>query len=128
MFGLEAFRVTKVSLCGPHSFDTSTLAPTAKEDAAAPAIPEPFFKRLWYFTHQVGRSGLRVCAEASTAQASQGNRRSAKRRQLFMGFLLAGRGLLGGIILIAEIFGSQLNLTWNLPRTLDRYWTGAMAS
>jgi hypothetical protein len=51
--------VMKVSLCGPHSFDMSTLDPTGTDGSGAAALAAPPFRRVWYFVHQVGRSGLR---------------------------------------------------------------------
>src|SRR5437868_2416293 len=44
----------KVSLCGPHSLETSTLAPTAVELLAPELGSEPLFRMNWYLSHQVG--------------------------------------------------------------------------
>src|SRR5947208_7982988 len=43
-----------VSLCGPHSFETSTFAPTASEEIPPGLGSEPFFSRNWYLSHHVG--------------------------------------------------------------------------
>src|SRR5579859_274845 len=55
-----------VSLCGPHSFETSTLVP-----ALTPGCPVhvsgPWAARNWYFAHHVGLSELLVCAAAGAA-------------------------------------------------------------
>src|SRR6185312_7707496 len=53
-FALLVFRVMYVSLCGPHSFDTSTFAPTG-EELLAPVFPfAAWVERYWYLFHQVG--------------------------------------------------------------------------
>src|SRR5262245_44276848 len=53
-FGLVGSRVMKVSLCGPHSFETSTF-PTTLADMVAPAgESEPFLERYWNLSHHVG--------------------------------------------------------------------------
>src|SRR3954454_17233552 len=54
-----------VSLCGPHSFETSTFAPEATEVVAPAAVISPFLTRYWYFSHQVGSFELLVWANAA---------------------------------------------------------------
>src|SRR5690349_9582826 len=44
----------KVSLCGPHSFDTSTLLPTETELVGPDPGSEPLSRRNSYLLHQVG--------------------------------------------------------------------------
>src|SRR5436305_10870673 len=59
-----------VSLCGPHSFETSTLPAVANEVVAPPPGISPLLIRYWYLSHQVGLFGLFDCATAGTAQSS----------------------------------------------------------
>src|SRR5712664_1424908 len=46
--------VMNVSLCGPHSFETSTLLPKLTEFVNAGAESAPLFRMNWYLSHQVG--------------------------------------------------------------------------
>src|SRR6267143_5574058 len=58
VFDLFGSIVIKVSLCGPHSFETSTLVPKVTE-VVVPALPSaPLFKMNWYLSHQVGSCEL----------------------------------------------------------------------
>src|SRR5262245_10800001 len=50
----------KVSLCGPHSFDTSTLPLTMAEVVLSGAASPPLSRMNWYLLHQVGSCAL-VC-------------------------------------------------------------------
>ena len=54
MLGLLGLSVTYVSLCGPHSFDTSTFGPTSVEAVRPPPLIGPFWARYRYLFHQVG--------------------------------------------------------------------------
>src|ERR1700756_497446 len=61
----------KVSLCGPHSLETSTLLPTVREDVTLPPCEAPFAARYWYVAHQVGLCVDLFCAEAPTQTNKQ---------------------------------------------------------
>ena len=72
------FSVMKVSLCGPHSFDTSTsLVPDATDVVVAPPAASPFLIRYWYLSHQVGLFGSR--ASAGMAHNAPRRRRESLR-------------------------------------------------
>src|SRR2546428_13352922 len=58
MLGLLGLRVTYVSLCGPHSFDTSTFGPTSAEAVRPPPLIGPFWARDRYLFHQLGMCEL----------------------------------------------------------------------
>src|SRR5215475_8947942 len=69
-----------VSLCGPHSFDTSTFCPTTF-DALAPALgSDPFFNRYWYLLHQLGLLGLLVVFWANPVVVIRAKARIRKER------------------------------------------------
>src|SRR5437763_4003312 len=70
-----------VSLCGPHSFETSTFAPDATEVVEPAAVISPFLTRYWYFSHQVGSLELLVWANA----AGMASAIARKRQSLRMG-------------------------------------------
>src|SRR5215468_1831910 len=53
--------VMNVSLCEPHSFDTSTLVPKLREVVAPPAANAPLLAMYWYLSHQVGLWVLLCC-------------------------------------------------------------------
>src|SRR5229473_6236510 len=54
-----------VSLCGPHSLETSTLPPMLAECELEPGrIPLPFWMR-WYLFHQVGSGAARAAPDTS---------------------------------------------------------------
>src|SRR5438105_4563084 len=57
----------KVSLCGPHSFETSTLGPTESDPVPPGEASGACVERYWYLSHQVGLVGSRA---ASTGNAS----------------------------------------------------------
>src|SRR5437870_4128794 len=63
----------KVSLCGPHSLDTSTLRPTESDPLPPGEASGACVDRYWYLSHQVGLLGSRAAsagkARASTAAA-----------------------------------------------------------
>src|SRR5437868_3032057 len=83
ILGARVFRVIKVSLCGPHSFDRSTLLPELRE-AVGPAWPSgPFLARYVYLSHQVGLWEL-FSAQAVMAKATIRNLESAYNRIIFM--------------------------------------------
>src|SRR5450759_3157570 len=65
--GAAGLSVINVSLCGPHSFDTSTFAPTANDGPAVPLLSAPVCRRARYLPHHVGLSGEFVWAETSAA-------------------------------------------------------------
>src|SRR5713101_2421782 len=67
VLGLPGFNVMKVSLCGPHSLETSTLAPAADDAVPPGAGSEPNLASHWYFSHQVGLSEPLVCADSEQA-------------------------------------------------------------
>src|SRR5215831_10603795 len=52
----------KVSLCGPHSFETSTLLPTVKDDVVSGEASPPLSRMNSYLLHQVGSFEL-LCAD-----------------------------------------------------------------
>src|SRR5579864_1025069 len=66
--GWLGLSVIYVSLCGPHSLETSTLAPTLREEVAPGLLSAPLLSRCWYLFHQLGVLGFRVCAPANCAQ------------------------------------------------------------
>src|SRR6478609_4718488 len=84
-----------VSLCGPHSLETSTLVPTLTE-AVVPRLPsEPLFKMNWYLSHQVGSweafwaFARRAPGEAVSARIIKDIRKRIDNRKLvFMSRLL----------------------------------------
>src|SRR5256885_12956100 len=43
-----------VSLCGPHSFETSTFPWKFREALGPPPMVGPLFATYWYLSHQVG--------------------------------------------------------------------------
>src|SRR4051812_44542575 len=68
-----------VSLCGPHSFETSTLAPEATEAVEPAAVISPFLTRYWYFSHQVGSFELLVWANAAGMASAIARERQSLR-------------------------------------------------
>src|SRR5215471_9944414 len=52
----------KVSLCGPHSFDKSTLPLTFSDEVASGAASPPLSRMNSYLLHQVGSFEL-ACAD-----------------------------------------------------------------
>jgi hypothetical protein len=46
--------VMYVSLWGPHSFETSTLLPTVREEPGPLPGDAAFCDKYWYFAHHVG--------------------------------------------------------------------------
>src|SRR5213075_1174679 len=71
-FGFAVLSVMYVSLCGPHSLETSTsLAPEATEVVAAPPGISPVLTRYWYFSHQVGLLGSRASAGIAQSAATR---------------------------------------------------------
>src|SRR5947209_83296 len=86
----------KVSLCGPHSLEMSTLLPKAIEPVEPPPSTGPFLAMYVYLSHQVGscvepplcarpRGGANVSAQTSSMKS-----RSAKQmaRKMDMAFSL----------------------------------------
>src|SRR5881397_359406 len=71
--------VMYVSLCGPHSFETSTFAPEAAEVVAPAAVISPFLTRYWYFSHQVGSFELLVWANAAGMASAMVRERQSLR-------------------------------------------------
>src|SRR5438132_2448424 len=80
--GFEGLIVMNVSLCGPHSFETSTFAPTASEEIPPGLGSEPFFSRNWYLSHQVG--SFRIESARAAGKAPTANIRSAETILEFM--------------------------------------------
>src|SRR5438270_9899259 len=68
-FGFRGLLTMKVSLCGPHSFETSTFAGVEPLVAAARNESGPSWARIWNLSHQVG-SWLSLAASAGRAVAS----------------------------------------------------------
>src|SRR6516162_3137714 len=83
----------KLSLWGPHSFERSTLEPTVTEELGPALLPAPFFNRVWYFCHQVGWFGFRVCPKLSSAPINRQMMIDINRRGLAMRFLPRSRGM-----------------------------------
>src|SRR5215467_14220130 len=83
----------KVSLWGPHSFERSTLEPTVTEELGPAPLPAPFFNRVWYFCHQVGWFGFRVCPKPNSAPSNRQIMRDINRTGLAMRFLPRSRGM-----------------------------------
>ena len=54
MLGLLGFSVMYVSLCGPHSFDTSTFMAKRVEPREPLPFIGPFCARYRYLSHHVG--------------------------------------------------------------------------
>src|SRR5205085_7319119 len=54
ILGCAGFNVMKVSLCGPHSFETSTLPLKFREALGPPPLVGPLFAMYSYLSHQVG--------------------------------------------------------------------------
>src|SRR5438270_9583415 len=48
------FNVMNVSLCGPHSFETSTFPWKFREALGPPPMVGPLCAMYWYLSHQVG--------------------------------------------------------------------------
>src|SRR5438477_340885 len=85
-FGLS---VMKVSLCGPHSFETSTLAPTISElVTTGEEFTAPPVTSCWYLFHQVGLLGLLVWAPVPIANATTVMQMDAVRSRVRKGNLL----------------------------------------
>src|SRR4051794_6469643 len=85
-----------VSLCGPHSFETSTFAPDATDVVEPAAVISPFLTRYWYFSHQVGSFELLVWANA----AGMASAIARVRQSLRMG----GRSFRGRIISAEKLY------------------------
>ena len=66
--GFRGLMTMKVSLCGPHSFETSTFAGVEPLVAAARNESGPCWARIWNLSHQVG-SWLLLAAGAGRAVA-----------------------------------------------------------
>src|SRR5881275_2486608 len=97
-FGVLVLMAMNVSLCGPHSLETSTLVP--KAPAAAGAVDcsalGPLLRMNWYLSHQVGffgsaanaGSAMRLIASASfficcPLQVGNGRRHSYTSVRIF---------------------------------------------
>src|SRR5260370_25227459 len=52
--GCAGLSVIKVSLCGPHSFDTSTLLPTLNDVVGPASVEASVVSSCWYFAHHLG--------------------------------------------------------------------------
>src|SRR5437660_3021842 len=73
-----------VSLCGPHSLDTSTFGPTCTPRWPA-QVSGPWAARYWYFAHHVGFPGALVCAKAGAIEVSASAPASITEWVLIMG-------------------------------------------
>src|SRR5215831_12133506 len=76
-----------VSLCGPHSFDTSTLGATVMP-ACPVQVSGPFAARIWYFAHHVGLSPVLVCATTGAAERTSAPTRTLRAYTRAMRILL----------------------------------------
>src|SRR5437868_136674 len=52
--GRSGLMAMKVSLCGPHSLETSTFEPADEAAAAGASGLGPLLSKYWYLSHQVG--------------------------------------------------------------------------
>src|SRR5579885_1497232 len=87
-FVCAVLMVMKVSLCGPHSFEMSTLPPKFSEFVETPPSPGPFFARYVYLSHHVGSCALVPRAEEVTATPTAAEATTRGRnilRKVFMG-------------------------------------------
>src|SRR5438876_4174045 len=73
--GRDGLMAMKVSLCGPHSLETSTLLP---DDVAAAVTKAsgPLLSKYWYLSHQVG------FFESLAARTGAANRSRAARGRM----------------------------------------------
>src|SRR3982750_2167538 len=85
--GRDGLIATNVSLCGPHSFDTFTFAPTFS-DGPPVQVSAPCATRNSYLFHQVGLSELFVCATAGADSEHASNAAAAVKRKRAMRGLL----------------------------------------
>src|SRR5262245_13388924 len=85
---LPGLMAMKVSLCGPHSFDTSTLAPTLNEELAPAGLSAGWFNKYWYLFHQVGVWELLLLFCANAGRAIRAMR--SKKAVSLMGTSLSG--------------------------------------
>src|SRR5438270_10529461 len=67
--GLLGLMAINVSLCGPHSLETSTFAPALREEFAPAELSAGWFSRYWYLFHQVGLWELLFWAKVKTGKA-----------------------------------------------------------
>src|SRR2546422_5813980 len=115
-WGPLGFSVTYVSLCGPHSFDTSALGQKVVEAARAPPLMEPFCERNRYLSHQVGLCEL-GCDWAS-ASSREGDVASGTSRQATATKLRARTKLQGRTIGASS--GSEPGRpTWQASRAMS---------
>src|SRR5262249_20384919 len=78
---LPGLMAMNVSLCGPHSFDTSTLAPTLSEKLVPAALSAGWVNRYWYFFHQVGVLEVFALFFAQGGRAIKGMRSKKAARE-----------------------------------------------
>src|SRR6266852_4935874 len=88
VFGRFGLMAMKVSLCGPHSLETSTLLPTARDELGPPPGEAAFAERYWYFAHQVGLWVELFCANVCDEKNRQDAVSRAILRKRFMDGLL----------------------------------------
>lgn len=73
----------KVSLCGPHSLDTSTLLPKLTEVVVLRLPSEPLFRMNSYLSHQVGSwEAFWAAAGRKPGDAVSARRINASRRKI----------------------------------------------
>src|SRR5215468_122165 len=78
--GWPVLTVMKVSLCGPHSLETSTFGPTVAE-LLLPALGlAACVERYWYLFHQLGLSGVLFWQMALTEANKMSSVNSAVRK------------------------------------------------
>src|SRR5947209_18575362 len=78
----------KVSLCGPHSLEMSTLLPNVRELVEPPPSTGPFLAMYVYLSHQVGSCELLDCARprrGATVSAPTRNRARSSAKQVKRG-------------------------------------------
>src|SRR6266404_3169807 len=107
--------VMNVSLCGPHSLETSTLPPTVRDDPLPSPGEAPFCERYWYFAHQVGLWVVLFWAKTWRDETKQKTAKSTILERRFMNGLLDsyGRSTAGSPFLTPGEARSQAALPLN---------------
>src|SRR5712664_1547495 len=107
--------VMNVSLCGPHSLETSTLLPTVRDEPGPPPGEAPFCERYWYFAHQVGLCVVLFWAKTWRDETRQKTAKNTILRRRFMSGLLDsdGQSTAGSSFFTSVEERSQATLVWN---------------
>src|SRR5712664_2762455 len=107
--------VMNVSLCGPHSLETSTLLPTVRDEPGPPPGEAAFCERYWYFAHQVGLCVVLFWAKTWRDETRQKTAKNTILRRRFMNGLLDsyGRSTAGSSLFTSVEERSQATLLWN---------------